>query len=105
MNRRGMLRFLSLGAISAGTGLTASQAMAHKMPVKSDPDKDGPICAETLQIQSGTKKKEKKKADFNGISFYEDDYEEKKSVAMAVGRDGDLWIKNESGVWKRVVTE
>ena len=104
MNRRGILRLLSFGAVSAGAGVSATQAMS--MPVKSDVEKDGPICAETLQLQSGTKKKENvKKADFYDISFYSDDYEEKKSVAMAVGQDGNLWLKSESGVWKRVVTE
>lgn len=100
MNRRGFLSIMSLGAVSA-----PAIALGATPKNESDFDKDGPICTETLVIQSGTKKKNVKKADFDGISFYGDDYEEKKSVAMAVGRDGDLWIKNDQGKWKRVVTE
>jgi hypothetical protein len=103
MDRRGMLRLLSFGAIGASVPVAAH---ATKMPRMSDADKDGPICVETLQIQSGTKKKTVKKAEFDGgISFWGPEYEEHKQVAMAVGKDGNLWLKTESGVWKRVVTE
>ena len=103
MDRRGMLRMLSFGAVGASVPVAAH---ATKMPRMSDSDKDGPICAETFSIRSGTKKKPIKKAEFDGgISFWGEDYEEHKRVAMAVGKDGNLWLKTENGKWKRVVTE
>ena len=106
MNRRNLLRYMTFGAVGAAAPVAATQAMAHKMPVKSDVKTDGPICAETFQLQSGTKKRDNiKKAEFGGLSFYGDDYVERKSVAMSVGQDGNLWLKTEDGIWKRVVTE
>ena len=104
MNRRGMLRMLSFGAISASA---PAAAYATKMPRVSDVEKDGPICAETISIQSGTKKKMPvKKAEFEGgISFWGQEYEEHKKVDMAVGQDGNLWLKTDNGKWKRLVTE
>lgn len=98
MNRRGFMSIMTLGAVSA-------PAMAMGVTPSSDPDKDGPICTETLQIQSGTKVKEVKKSQFGDIGFYQDKYEEHKQVTMAVGRDGNLWLKTENGKWKRIVTE
>ena len=98
MNRRGFMSIMTLGAVSA-------PAMAIGATPSSDPDKDGPICTETLQLQSGTKVKQVKKSQFGDISFFGDKYEEHKQVAMAVGRDGNLWLKTEDGKWKRIVTE
>jgi hypothetical protein len=96
MNRRKFLNALTLGAVSAPVIALG----AEKKP-DSDFDKEGPICTETLVIQSGTKRKPK--GEINHLMF--DEYEEHKQVAMAVGRDGDLWIKSDQGKWKRVVTE
>ena len=102
MNRRGMLRIMSFGAIGASVPIAAH---ATKTPVVADAKKDGPICAETLNLQSGTKKMDVKKSNFNDVCFFGNDYEEYKQVSMAVGKDGNLWLKTEGCDWKRVVTE
>jgi hypothetical protein len=104
MERRNFLRFASFGMIGAAAP-TAAMA-ANEKKVISNSELDGPICTETLQIQSGTKKKTVKRAEFDGgISFWGPEYEEHKQVAMAVGQDGNLWLKTEDGKWKRIVTE
>lgn len=95
MNRRGMLRLLTFGAVGA-----PAMAVASTKPA-SDFEKDGPIATQTLCIQNGTKLKPK--GEINHFMF--DEYEEHKKVSMAVGRDGNLWIQNDCGQWKRVVTE
>ena len=33
------------------------------------------------------------------------EYDPSKSVDMAVGDDGHLWLKRRDGEWKRIVTE
>lgn len=98
MNRRGFMSVMTLGAVSA-------PAMAMGVTPSSDSDKDGPICAETLQLRNGTKVQKVRISQPGDISFFGDDYEEHKQVAMAVGRDGNLWIRSEDNIWKRVVTE
>ena len=98
MERRRFLNLFSLGVVGAAA---PTAVYANKTRITSDPKKDGPICAETLNLQSGTKKKNVK----NDVSFFGDNYEEYKQVSMAVGQDGDLWLKKENGDWKRIVTE
>ena len=103
IERRRFLNLMSFGVVGAAA---PAAVMANQAPkVNSNPDKDGPICAETLSIQSGTKKASLKKSDYGQFTFISDHYEEYKSVAMAVGKDGNLWLKNETDGWKRVVTE
>lgn len=100
MERRRFINLLSFGVVGAAA---PTAALATKQPVKSDP-KDAPICVETLSLRNGTKPKPKP-VDNNKFMFYTDGYEEYKQVSMAVGRDGNLWLKTEQGEWKRVVTE
>ena len=102
MERRRFLNLVSFGVVGAAAPAAAVAATQTKLP--SNFEKDGPICNETLQIQSGTKLKPKP-VDNNKFMFYTDSYEEYKQVSMAVGRDGNLWLKSEDGIWKRVVTE
>ena len=90
MNRRGFLSIISLGAVSA-------PVLAMGVKASSDPS-DAPISDMTLSIKSGVKESD------SYVSL-RDQYKEYKSVHMAVGKDGNLWIKTESGQWKRVVTE
>jgi len=100
MNRRGFLSVMTLGAVAA-------PAAAMGVKASSNPA-DAPISDMTLSITSGVKKKmPKDPIQVGDLSFYgnEDRYEEYKNVDMAVGNDGNLWIKTESGQWKRVVTE
>ena len=102
MERRKFLNLASFGLVGAAAPSVAVAAASKKT---SNYELDGPICSETLQIQSGTKIKQVKKSQFGDISFFGDKYEEHKQVAMAVGRDGNLWLKTEDGKWKRIVTE
>ena len=102
MERRRFLNLASFGIVGA-TVPTVASAATEKIN-RSNP-KDAPICEETLQLTSGTKPKPKKPVDNNKIMFYDNTYEEYKKVSMAVGRDGNLWLKTENGVWKRIVTE
>jgi hypothetical protein len=100
MNRRNFMNIFTLGAIG-----TATPALAHKTYVGPDPKKDGPICGETFNMTSGTKRKPIEKIDPRSISFHMDPYEEHKTISMSVGQDGNLWVKKEDSGWKRVVTE
>lgn len=90
MNRRGFLSVLTMGAVAA-------PAAAMGVKASSDPS-DAPIGDMTLSINSGVKKSD-------SYVFLQDQYEEYKKVDMAVGKDGNLWIKTENGQWKRLVTE
>lgn len=90
MNRRGFLSVITMGAV-------ATPVAAMGIKESSDPS-DAPIGDMNLSIKSGVKKS-------NSNAFFQDQYEEYKKVDMAVGKDGNLWIKTEGGKWKRVVTE
>jgi len=94
MNRRGFLSVVTMGAVAA-------PAAAMGVKASSDPS-DAPISDTTLSITSGVKKSNDQS---NDQDFFHKPYEEYKNVHMAVGKDGNLWIKTESGQWKRVVTE
>jgi hypothetical protein len=102
--RRNVLRYMSLGAVSAAVPASA-QAMANDTPVsvQSDAEKDGPVSFEALQFSSGTKRSIVD--DSGGIAFMPPIYEEYKQISMSVGQDGNLWVKTEAGIWKRIVTE
>ena len=91
MNRRGFLSVMTMGAVTA-------PAVAMGIKESSDPS-DAPISEEHLSIRSGTKESN------NNSSFFNERYTEFKTVSMAVGRDGNLWLKTENNEWKRVVTE
>jgi len=104
MNRRGFLSVMTMGAV-------ATPAAAMGIKGSSDPS-DAPISDHVLSIRSGVKAKATKTSNEGirigadgGFHFAEDQYEEYKSVNMAVGKDGNLWLKTESGQWKRIVTE
>ena len=102
MERRRFLNLASFGIVGAAAPSVAAAAATKRTSVA---ELDGPILVETLQLQSGTKVKEVKKSQYGDISFFGDKYEEHKQVSMAVGRDGNLWLKTEDGKWKRIVTE
>jgi hypothetical protein len=102
MERRSFLNLLSFGVVGAAA---PTAALANKTPRVSDAKKDGPICTETLQLQSGIKRKPKLVDNNKQFVIFDDEYEEFKRVGLAVGQDGDLWLKKENGDWKRIVTE
>jgi len=93
MNRRGFLSVITMGAVAA-------PAAAMGIKESSDPS-DRPISEQVLSIRSGVKEKKTSNEGFH----FEDQYEEYKQVSMAVGKDGNLWLKTEDGQWKRIVTE
>ena len=103
-NRRNLLRYLSFGAVGAAAPAVV-HAKTEEKKIVSDVEKDGPICTETLSIRNGTKMKPKEPTNDNALVFIGDNYTEHKQVAMSVGQDGNLWLKTENGIWKRVVTE
>ena len=92
-------------------GAVAAPAAAMGVKASSDPS-DAPIADQVLSISSGVKAKATKSSNEGyrigadgSFHFAQDQYEEYKKVEMAVGKDGNLWIKTESGQWKRLVTE
>ncbi len=42
---------------------------------------------------------------YKGTNIFVSDHKEIAQVSMAVGRDGNLWLKGKDNEWKRVVTE
>ena len=104
MERRRFLNLVSFGAV----GVAAPTAVyANKTRITSDPKKDGPVCEESLSLMSGTKPKPKPVDNnkFSVLQYNNDKYEEHKKVDLAVGKDGNLWIRSEKDDWKRIVTE
>lgn len=104
-SRRELLKRLGLfgagaGAFAVAPGVTAAVTLHSK----SNCETEGPLCTKTFGIQNGTKLKYQKPTNSEYCLFTEQ-YEEYKQVSMAVGRDGNLWLKTEGDNWKRVVTE
>ena len=104
-NRRNFLKNLGLFGVGAGAfAIAPGVATAVTLHSKSNCETEGPLCTATFGIQSGTKLKYQKPTNSEYFLFTEQ-YEEYKQVSMAVGRDGNLWMKTEGGNWKRIVTE
>ena len=112
MNRRSLFGLVALSPIMA------VEAFAKEKPTGE------PIPEATRIIIQGTKKKQIKPPSpsqvlmsdgkggmkwgpspysVSGLSMGETDAT--KQVSMAVGEDGNLWLKSKDGDWKRVVTE
>ena len=103
MNRRNFFAFLPLAPFVAASSIEAQ--------AKPDISKDAPsnyYAALTLQ---GKKKSDGTimhlSADGStGLGFINmDQPDPNKQVSMAVGEDGNLWLKRKDSEWKRVVTE
>ena len=106
-SRRNFLKNLGLFGAGAGAFTVApGVATAVTLHSTSNCEVDGPICGETLQLNNGTKLKPQKQTNSEYTLVAPGaQYDEYKRVSMAVGRDGNLWMKTESGNWKRIVTE
>ena len=96
MNRRGFLSALSLGAVTA-----PAAAMTVQPKIESDAERDGPLDgSQNITFRMGTKLIQQSP---NG--FFVDQYEEHKETKLAVGKDGNLWVKTEDKNWKRIMVE
>lgn len=108
MNRRSLFGLIALSPIMAVDAFAKEEVTGE------------PIPEATQIIISGTKKKEVKASspvlmsDGNGgaywgnptpTSFSMSMHDPNKQVSMAVGDDGNLWLKRKDGKWKRIVTE
>lgn len=96
MNRRSLFGALALSP------LMAVEALAKEKPTGE------PIPEATQIVIQGTKKSMPIKANYpgGGLSIFNmPETDPNKQVSMAVGDDGNLWLKRKDGEWKRVVTE
>jgi len=93
MNRRSFFAFLPVAPLA----LVAEGARA----VTAD---GAPIPDATQIVITGTKKYKPVKTTYD-LSFNMPQNDPNKQVSMAVGDDGDLWLKRRDGNWRKVVTE
>jgi hypothetical protein len=97
MNRRGLFAAFAL-----------SPFIAVNTIAKEKPEGE-PHSSQTSLTLSATKKETRKIANGNSGNFLTvngwDNTDPSKMVSMAVGEDGNLWLKSYGGEWKRVVTE
>jgi len=97
MNRRGLFAAFALSPF------IAVNAIAKPKPEGEPHDQ------QTSLTLSATKKEKRKIANGNSGNFLMMDgwatNDPNKQVSMAVGEDGNLWLKSKGGEWKRVVTE
>jgi hypothetical protein len=98
MNRRSLFGAIALSPLMAASAFAKEEKKVTGQPL----DDHANI---TLQ---GTKKRDAKIASKSNSPFMFIDmpqYDPSKRVSMAVGDDGNLWLKSSGGEWKRVVTE
>ena len=98
MNRRGLFAAFALSPF------IAVNAIAKEKP------EGEPHSSQTSLMLSGTKKQTKPAVSSASGSFLTLDggwgtTDPSKQVSMAVGEDGNLWLRSKGGEWKRVVTE
>lgn len=91
MNRRNFFAFLPVAPVA----LIAEGA-------KADVSKDQPRNGEfMISLQGSKANKTSSTSIFSGLPVTDPT----KQVSMAVGQDGNLWLKSLGGEWKKVVTE
>jgi len=97
MNRRSLFGVIALSL------LMAIEAFAKEKPTGE------PLEDSVKMTLMGTKKKDGTMMYLgNGSSMTLGNfpqYDPNKQVSLAVGEDGNLWLKSKDGEWKRVVTE
>jgi hypothetical protein len=97
MNRRGLFAAIALSPF------IAVNAIAKPKP------EGEPHNAQTSLVLNGNMKPSKPTTVGGSGKFLTMDgwinIDPNKQVAMAVGEDGNLWLKSKGGEWKRVVTE
>ncbi len=96
MNRRKLFSFLPLAPVLVGAAVV-KESQGEEKPADDN--------ANTLRLMG--MKKNPKSYDTNTIMVLGGQYQvdDRSHVTMAVGQDGNLWLKSATGDWKRVVTE
>jgi len=100
MNRRGLFAAFALAPIMA------VEAFAKEKPEGEPHSLQNSITLSGLQLCK--RYYEKSSSSSNGKFLTTGSWIENnpnKQVTMAVGEDGNLWLKSKGGEWKRVVTE
>jgi hypothetical protein len=93
MNRRSFFAFLPVAPVALITdGAKASTA------------EGAPIPTAVQIVLSGNKKPDPNRCPTT-LGFNMPEADHNKNLSMAVGDDGNLWLKTKNGEWKRVVTE
>ena len=98
MNRRDLFGFLPIAPVLIAAAVV-SESQADDKPADAN--------ANTLRLMGMKKNKEpyfdNKAIMYLGVNNFVPD--DTTHVTMAVGRDGNLWLRSADGDWKRVVTE
>ncbi len=97
MNRRKLFSFLPLAPVLVAAAVV-TESQAEEKPAESNRNQ--------LRLM-GMKKNKQPYYNDKAIMYLGDNYvpDDTTHVSMAVGRDGNLWLKSADGDWKRVVTE
>ena len=100
MDRRAFFSFLPLAPVLAAAAVV-TESQAGEKPADNN--------ANTLRLM-GMKKRTNQPYDNRKAMMFLGEtpryiVDENTHVTMAVGRDGNLWLKSAEGDWKRVVTE
>ena len=98
MNRRKFFSFLPLAPVLVAAAVV-SESQAEDKPADEN--------ANTLRLMGMKKSTKEPYYNHNAIMYLGKPYEvdDTTHVTMAVGQDGNLWLKSVDGDWKRVVTE
>lgn len=95
MNRRKFFAMLPAAPVAIATWPTEAKAAPE----------DAPRAGETMITIQGTKPPKPINTPYSISIMPFADPDPNKQVSMAVGNDGNLWLKKANGDWKRVVTE
>lgn len=96
MNRRSLFGALALSPLMAVEALAKEKPTGEPLPYAVNMTLMGTAKQDNLMYLSS--------GDFT-LSGFNTKNDPTKAVSMAVGDDGNLWLKRKDGEWKRVVTE
>lgn len=100
MDRRKFFSFLPLGAVVVGAAVIAESQKQDK-PADNN--------ANTLRLMGMKQNTKDPYNDRSAMMFLGETpryvIDDNTHVTMAVGQDGNLWLKSADGDWKRIVTE
>lgn len=101
MNRRKLFSFLPMAPVLVAAAVV-TESQAEEKPADNN--------ANTLRLMGMKKNTNQPYNDRSAMMFLGPSapkyvVDDNTHVTMAVGRDGNLWLKTADGDWKRVVTE